>query len=343
MKVPHETTPADAPKRYLRIVTHFAKTLLTWFAARRRTLPWREARTPYRVWISETMLQQTQVATVIPYFERWLRRFPTLAALAAAPLEDVLKTWEGLGYYRRARLLHAGAQRVMQVYGGALPGTYDELQKLPGIGPYTAAATASIAFGEAVLAVDGNVKRVASRLFCLPGEPTLRAVQTKLAPHLPGTQAGAFNEALMELGATVCTSRTPRCSECPVSGDCSAFQAGRVGEFPHPKIRKQVPHYRRFALVYRREGRLWLRQRPENEMLGGLWGFVLSDSAPEGQQLGPVQHAYTHFKVTATPVLVAAPPEVGTWVELNCLPSLAMSKLDYKILAKVSPAATPTP
>ncbi len=322
-------------------MTRFADELLAWFTARQRLLPWRKARTPYRIWVSETMLQQTQVATVIPYFERWLTRFPTLAALAAAPLEDVLKAWEGLGYYRRARLLHAGAQRVVEAYGGELPDTYDELLELPGIGPYTAAAIASLAFGEAVLAVDGNVKRVASRLFCLPGEPTPRTVRVRLEPYLPPTQAGAFNEALMELGATVCIPRTPRCSECPVSRDCSAFQAGRVGEFPHPKVRKQVPHHRRFALVYQQEGKLWLRKRAENEMLGGLWGFVLSDSAPQGQQLEPVQHAYTHFKVTATPVLIATPPEVGTWIELSCLPSLAMSKLDYKIYAKVSPVTAP--
>ena len=317
-------------------MTGFTEALLAWFTARQRPLPWRDLRTPYRVWVSETMLQQTQVATVVPYFERWLRRFPTLEALADAPLEDVLKMWEGLGYYRRARLLHAGAQRVMQ-YGGALPETYAELLKLPGIGPYTAAAIASLAFNEAVLAVDGNVKRVAARLFCLPEEPTPRTVKEKLEPLLPPTQAGAFNEALMELGATVCTPRAPHCHACPVSGDCSAFRTGRVGEFPHPKARKQVPHYRRFALVYQQAGKLWLRRRPENEMLGGLWGFVLSDSAPQGRQLEPVQHAYTHFKVTATPVLVATPPETGTWVETSCLASLALSKLDYKILAKLSP------
>ena len=323
-------------------MTRFAETLLAWFTAEQRTLPWRGARTPYRVWVSETMLQQTQVKTVIPYFERWLTRFPALGALAAAPLEDVLKAWEGLGYYRRARLLHAGAKRVVEDYGGELPKTYDELLKLPGIGPYTAAAVASIAFGEAVLAVDGNVKRVASRLFCLPGEPTLRAVQTKLGPHLPRAQAGAFNEALMELGATVCTPRTPNCLACPVSKSCGAFQSGRVASFPAPKARKRVPHHCRFALVCQQGGNLWFRKRTEDEMLGGLWGFVLSDEAPEGRQLRAVQHAYTHFKVTATPVLVEAPPDVGEWVALSGLESLAMSKLDYKILAELKAAELTT-
>ena len=314
-------------------MTPFADDVLEWFATEKRRLPWRETRTPYRVWVSETMLQQTQVSTVIPYFERWLVRFPTLEALAAAPLSDVLKAWEGLGYYRRARLLHEGAKRVVKDYGGKLPETYDELLQLPGIGPYTAAAIVSLAFGKAVLAVDGNVKRVASRLFCLAGVVTPNAVKEKLEPYLPYTRAGAFNEALMELGATLCTPRTPQCAECPVSEYCSAFQTGRVAAFPEPKVRKKVPHYHRFALVCERGGALRLRKRSENEMLGGLWGFVLSDVAPEGEQLTPVQHAYTHFKITATPVLTAEPPESGSWVELNKVSSLALSTLDYKILA----------
>ena len=172
------------------------------------------------------MLQQTQVATVIPYFEQWLLRFPTLEALAAAPLGDVLKAWEGLGYYRRARLLHEGAKQVVTQHGGALPKRYDALLKLPGIGPYTAAAVASLAFGEQVLAVDGNVKRVAARLFCLSGEVGARDAETHLGPHLPATKAGAFNEALMELGATVCTPRSPRCEACPVSGLLWSLQGG---------------------------------------------------------------------------------------------------------------------
>ncbi len=315
-------------------MTPFAANLLEWFAACGRRLPWREARTPYRVWVSETMLQQTQVGTVIPYFERWLTRFPTLESLAAAPLDDALKAWEGLGYYRRARLLHEGAKRVVTDYGGTLPEIYDELLTLPGIGPYTAAAIAALAFGEAVLAVDGNVKRVASRLFCLSGEPAPRAVKEKLEPHLPHTQAGAFNEALMELGATLCTPRPPHCAACPVSAYCEAFQTGRVAEFPEAKARKKVPHHRRFALVCAKGGALWLRRRGENEMLGGLWGFVLSDAAPAGRQLAPVQHAYTHFKITATPVLTAEPPDSGSWVELDNIAAFALSTLDHKILAK---------
>ncbi len=316
-------------------MTPFADRLLRWFAANKRQLPWRDRPTPYRVWVSETMLQQTQVSTVVPYFERWLTRFSTLEGLAAAPLKDVLKAWEGLGYYRRARLLHSGAKRVVTAYGGRVPETYDELLQLPGIGPYTAAAIASLAFDEAVLAVDGNVKRVASRLFCIPGVVTPNAVKKRLEPHLPRTQAGAFNEALMELGATLCTPRTPNCVGCPVSRYCGAFQTGRVAAFPEPKVRRKVPHYGRFAFVCEREGTLWLRRRGEDEMLGGLWGFVLSDVALPGEQLGAVQHAYTHFKITATPVLVAEPPESGSWVALSDVSALALSTLDHKILAVV--------
>ncbi len=304
--------------------------LLHWFGETGRDLPWRRDRNPYRVLVAEVMLQQTQVTTVVPYFESWLGRFPTLQTLAAAPLDDVLKAWEGLGYYRRARFLHEAARAVGRDYGGELPRRYDELLNLPGLGTYTAAAVASLAFGEDVLAVDGNVKRVASRLFTL-SQPTEKAVKAKLLPHLPKGRAGAFNEALMELGALVCTPRAPRCDACPVSGSCEAFRAGRVAEFPPVKPKKKPPHIQRYALVKMEDGRLWLRQRGENEMLGGLWGFPLSEEPVEGKRLGSVTHAYTHFKITATPVLVSSPLEDGAFVAVGHLPKLALSRLDHKI------------
>ena len=256
--------------------------LLEWFRGGARVLPWREGRTPYRIWVSETMLQQTQVATVVPYFERWLMQFPDLKTLADAPLEAVLKAWEGLGYYRRARLLHKGAQFVIRERHGVIPQTYAELLELPGIGPYTAAAIASLAFGESVLAIDGNVKRVAARLFCLTGEVKPAAVQHVLEPHLPEVSAGDFNEALMELGATVCTPRSPRCHACPLQPYCEAFENGQVAQFPERVKRKAVPHHIRYALVAQRDGALWLKQRGEDERLGGLWGFVLSENKPDG-------------------------------------------------------------
>jgi A/G-specific adenine glycosylase len=310
--------------------------LLAWFRAERRILPWRETRTPYRVWVSETMLQQTQVATVVPYFERWMNNFPNLEALASAPQETVLKAWEGLGYYRRARLLHQGARVVVAEHDGVIPDTYTELLELPGIGPYTAAAIASLAFGERVLAVDGNVKRVASRLFCLPGVVQPRAVHAVLEPHLPEKEAGDFNEALMELGATVCTPRVPRCEACPIRDYCQAFQRNQVARFPEPVPRKKVPHHFRYALVAEKNGALWLRRRGESEMLGGLWGFVLSEAEPEGVKLEPVQHAYTHFKITATPVLVETPPLEGQWIARSDLGTLPLSRLDHKILTRIS-------
>lgn len=322
-------------------MTPFAALLLNWFAAEARSLPWREARTPYRVWVSEAMLQQTQVKAVIPYFGRWLERFPTAETLAAAPLGDVLKAWEGLGYYRRARLLHEGAKVVVTKHGGRLPETYAELLKLPGFGPYTAAAVASIAFGESVLSVDGNVKRVASRLYRISGEVRALEVEKHLKRHLPGHDAGTFNEALMDLGATVCTPRSPRCGACPVSSFCEAFRAGEVGRFPEPKKRKAVPELLRYALVCRKGSALWLRERAETEMLGGLWGFVLSETEPEGEKLEPVRHAYTHFKITATPVLVKTPPAEGGWLERAALSALALSKLDHKVLAVVDESSAP--
>ncbi len=307
-------------------------TLLRWFYQHQRDLPWRRERTPYRVWVSEVMLQQTQVRTVIPFFERWLKRFPHVSALAEAPLDEVLKAWEGLGYYRRARLLHAGAQEVAKDYEGHLPERYEELLGLPGVGTYTAAAIASLAFGEDVLAVDGNVKRVAARLFALPGVVAEKEAKKTLLPHLPRGQAGAFNEALMELGATVCTPKSPLCSNCPISKDCLAFQRGDVSSFPEPKKKKKVPHVKRYALVYERGDSLCLRQRSQDEMLGGLWGFPLVDDAPTGERLEEVQHAYTHFKITVTPVLVEDEPEQSEAISPTSLPELALSKLDHKIL-----------
>lgn len=315
-------------------MTLLARDLLGWFATTQRTLPWRAARTPYRVWVSEVMLQQTQVATATPYFERWMQRFPDIRTLAAAPLSEVLKAWEGLGYYRRARLLHEGAKRVVQDYGGALPERYSDLLKLPGLGPYTAAAIASLAFGERVLAVDGNVKRVTARLFCLPGEIKTRAVEACLEPHLPKTGAGTFNEALMELGAMICRPRAPRCEACPVKTYCAAFQTRQVARFPEAKARRKAPHVYRFALICQEGTALWLRKRSENELLGGLWGFVLCAEEPDGERLEPVTHAYTHFKITVTPVLVATPPENGQWLKLEELGTLPLSRLDHKLLAR---------
>jgi len=251
--------------------------LLTWFRDHARPLPWRiEPRDPYRVWLSEVMAQQTRVAAVIPYFERWLQRFPTVQALADAPLDDVLKAWEGLGYYSRARNLHRAARRICSELGGRFPDDVAGLRTLPGVGRYTAGAIASLAFGRDAAVVDGNVRRVLSRAFALPAahsrDDDLWTIAESLLP--PG-RAGAFNEALMELGATVCTPRGARCLLCPLRESCRAQALGAVERFPEQPPRKPSPeHTVLTALVRRADGRLLLGQRPHDGLLGGLWEFV---------------------------------------------------------------------
>lgn len=323
-----------------------ATDLLKWFEKNKRDLPWREVskskahfRDPYRVWVSEIMLQQTQVKTVIPYFNRWMKAFPTLKSFADTDLDDVLKLWEGLGYYRRARNLHKAAQEVMDEHKGKIPTNAAELTHLSGIGSYTSAAIASLAFGEDVLAVDGNVKRVASRLFCIDGEVKEKDVKTHLEPHLPKGQAGAFNEALMELGATVCTAKNTACANCPLKKYCQAFQKDLVAEFPSPKVKKKVPHKLSFAILYTSQNKVWLQQRDDSGMLAGLWGFPLVEKEPLGLILPEVKHAYTHFKITVTPIFVKSKPKGdGKLVALDAIEDIALSTLDHKILKELKKA-----
>jgi A/G-specific adenine glycosylase len=280
------------------------------------------------------MLQQTQVATVIPYFERWLKKFPTVEDLADAPLDDVLKQWEGLGYYRRARNLHKAAQVIAHERNGVFPIIYEDWLELPGIGPYTAAAISSIVNGEKVLVVDGNVKRVVARLFMIKGDISELIAKKKLERFLPDDKPGDFNEALMELGATICTPKNPKCLFCPVNATCKAYQKGQVAKFPNTKVKAQLPHRHKYALVCIKDDSLWLRQRGEKEMLSGLWGFVLVDGLPTKAKVLPtVSHTYTHFKLTVTPVISKISQETeGKFISLKNLDALALSTLDYKIL-----------
>jgi A/G-specific adenine glycosylase len=279
------------------------------------------------------MLQQTQVATVIPYFERWLKKFPTVRALAEAPLDDVLKQWEGLGYYRRARNFYRAAQTIAFEKKGRFPKSYEDWTQLPGIGSYTAAAISSIVNGERVSVVDGNVKRVVARLFTLEGEVSEKVAKERLEPFLPDDDPGDFNEALMELGATICTPKNPTCLFCPVNEHCQAYQQGKVDRYPTPKAKQQTPHYHKFALVHIKNDALWLYQRNHDEMLNGLWGFVLTSERPKGQTLPKVKHAYTHFSLTVTPVLTKVPKKtVGQFMTIDKLGTLALSTLDHKIL-----------
>ncbi len=297
--------------------------LLPWFATHQRDLPWRRNRTPYRVWISEAMLAQTRVDTVIPYFRRFMKRFPSLRALATAPLDDVLKQWEGLGYYSRARNLHKAAQMIQEHYRGRFPRTYADIHALPGVGPYTAAAIASLAFNLDHAVLDGNVIRVLCRLTGFDQDPSRQKTKQglqSLADRLlvPG-QAGTCNEAMMELGAICCTPSSPTCKQCPLQSVCVAFRTDTVDQLPVPRPKKAVPHKEVGAAVVRDDkGHVLIAQRLATSMLGGLWEFPggtqePNETMPEcvarelkeeldididvGDRLMIVRHAYSHFTI----------------------------------------------
>jgi A/G-specific adenine glycosylase len=255
-----------------------ARALVAWYRAARRDLPWRRTRDPYAIWVSEIMLQQTRVAVVVPYWERWMARFPTAAALAVAPLDEVLASWSGLGYYGRARNLHRGAREVVARYGGRLPDSAGELRSLPGIGRYTAGAIASMAFDRREPLVDGNVARVLARLFAVEEDvksPRGQKRLWQLADELvPADAPGDFNQALMELGATVCTPAAPRCPECPLADSCRARETGRERELPRvpPRTRDaDKPELAATAAWVERSGKVLLARRAPEGLFGGLW------------------------------------------------------------------------
>lgn len=259
--------------------TYFSTELLAWYRRHRRDLPWRRSRNPYYIWISEVMLQQTRVDTVIPYFNRFIERFPTTEALANAPEEDVLKLWEGLGYYSRARNLQAAVREVHERYGGVVPNTKEEISSLKGVGPYTSGAVLSIAYNVPEPAVDGNVMRVLSRYFLIEEDimkGSTRVLMEKLAKELiPDGAAGDFNQGLMELGALVCTPRSPHCLTCPVMEHCAAREAGMEEALPVKKKAKPPrPEYRMAVLIEgtgANVGRVLIRQRPQEGLLARMW------------------------------------------------------------------------
>lgn len=329
-----------------------AHRLIAWHAHQQRDLPWRSApagqRDAYAVWVSEVMAQQTRIATVIDYFTRWMERFPTLESLAAADQQEVLKQWEGLGYYSRARNLHRAAQIVVEECGGVVPGNRSELLKLSGIGAYTAGAILSIAYGQAEPILDGNVKRVLARLWDI--ERSIDETATinelwRLAGEVvraaPEGSAGEVNEGLMELGALICAPQNPNCPLCPVAELCQAARNGTQSERPVRTPRKRTPHYQVAAAVIWEDaplkGRLLIAQRPQNGMLGGLWEFPGGKQEPEdadlpatlrreiqeelaveiavGAPVTTVQHAYTHFSITLhafhTRIVNGTPQAIG--------------------------------
>lgn len=349
--------------------------LLTWYGRVRRDLPWRRTRDPYHIWVAEVMLQQTQVATVIPYYERFLACFSTVEALAMASLDEVLKLWEGLGYYARARNLHAAARTVVAKYDGQVPDTMDDLLSLPGVGRYTAGAILSMAYGQDVPALDGNVRRVLSRLFAVKEDVTRGAGQRQLwalaEELLPPGQAGDLNQALMDLGATVCMPRTPLCGACPLADDCQAHRLGQEERFPVRRQRRPLPHYEVTAgVVWNGDGRFLIAQRPLDGMLGGLWEFpggtrekgeTLQDCLRRelveeldievaiGDLLTVVQHAYTHFRITMhafhCQLGASQPRALGCadwrWISLDDVPRFAFSAADHQIIAALRDPSGP--
>lgn len=350
--LPHSVADSDS----------VADRLLAWYDRHRRSLPWRAdpgvAADPYKVWLSEIMLQQTTVASAGPYFRRFLDRWPTIHDLAAAPLDDVLHGWQGLGYYARARNMHRCAQTIVADHGGRFPDTEEALLRLPGIGAYTAAAVAAIAFGRPATVVDGNVERVVARLDAIgtplpQAKPEIRAAAARLTPqHRPGDYA----QAMMDLGATVCTPRAPRCMVCPLEDVCTARRQGIAAELPRRAARAVRPVRLGAAFWLRRpDGAVLLRRRAEKGLLGGMmevpstaWRLEPWDEAEAAAQAplpldawrplaGAVRHVFTHFELQLTVLAArvpadAAPPAAGLWVPVAHLGDHALPSLMKKVV-----------
>ncbi|MFH1998839.1 MAG: A/G-specific adenine glycosylase [Planctomycetota bacterium] len=360
-------------RRALQIET-VKEAMPVWYARNRRSLPWRRRRDPYAIWISEIMLQQTRVAQAIPFYKRFMERFPDVQSLAKASLDDLLKAWEGMGYYCRARNLHRAARQIVEEFNGKLPGTVDELLLLPGIGRYTAGAIASIAFDHDEPVLDGNVMRVLCRIFAVIDDPKAKATQNRLwtlaRDLIPPGKAGAFNQALMELGAMVCLPRNPRCDGCPVTTICLARIRKIQADLPLKKKKSPVPHKTEAAGVVWKKGRILICRRKPEGLLGGLWEIpgcekrggepleeTLAKSIREKAGIeiridGPlvvVSHTYSHFHVTVSAFTCAwlsgrtraGRGEALKWVKPPDLENYAFPAVVNKILAEVRYGGAP--
>lgn len=350
--------------------------LIGWYRENRRPLPWRETKDPYRIWVSEVMLQQTRVTTVIGYYRNFLRRFPTVATLAASDLQEVLKLWEGMGYYARARNLHRAARIVVTELGGAVPDDVDAFLRLPGVGDYIAAAVQSIAFGRPHAVVDGNVKRVLARLACVDTPVNLPSAHKAFKPLaeklLDRDQPEIFNQAVMELGALICRPETPACSQCPLTADCLACRKKETERFPLRKETKPTPTHAISVGVVFRGHKVLVTQRAPEGLLGGLWEFPggkinSGEDAPSACQrevkeetgleievmaaLTTVKHAYTHFKIKMEVFICRyvsgrvrlAGPVAHRWISIDELDLYPFPKANHKFFPFLKKWEIPPP
>ena len=344
----------------------FAERLLRWFDAHgRKHLPWQENPTPYRVWVSEVMLQQTQVVTVIPYYGRFMERFPTVEALAAGPIDEVLHLWTGLGYYARARNLHACARVIVERYGGLFPETLEEVTALPGIGRSTAGAILALSRGERHPILDGNAKRVLARVFGIGGDPSSAAVLGELWARAdactPGVRAAAYTQAIMDLGATLCTRTRPACTVCPMSDECVAALEGRQAELPGVKQRRERKALEAVLLLAERgkdaERAVLVERRPASGIWGGLWSPPQFESEAEAlewcrrelgllessEALAPIDHAFTHFDLRLNPLRVRCAARAVAvrdaddrlWYELETPPKVGLPRPIHELFARM--------
>ncbi len=331
-----------------------ARTIVRWQRRHgRHDLPWQGTRDPYAIWLAEIMLQQTQVSTVVPYYQRFRERFPDIASLAAASEDEVLRLWSGLGYYSRARNLHRAAQLVVERHAGRFPSAPADIAALPGIGRSTAAAIAAFAFGARAAILDGNVKRVLARHFLVAGFPGERAVEQKLwalaEALVPARDNETYTQGLMDLGATVCTARDPQCTRCPLRETCGAYAGNRVADVPAPRPRKAVPTRRTAMLILRHGNDVMLEKRPSVGVWGGLWSFPELASGEDGaalsarrygcetgpiERLGVLRHGFTHFTLHITP-LVAEVRRIA--------PRAAQPGIVWLPIAEALGAAVPVP
>jgi A/G-specific adenine glycosylase len=356
------TTPTDRQR------DAFRSDLLDWYDDNKRSMPWRETDDPYRIWVSEIMLQQTRVDTVRDYYPRFLEAFPTVEALAAADRDEVLKYWEGLGFYARARHLHEAAQTVVDEHDGTLPDTMDAIRDLKGIGPYTAAAVLSIAHDKPHAVLDGNVTRVLTRVFAVEEDATTTSAQRELRrlanDLLRPDRAGDFNQAMMELGALVCTPSTPLCDRCPLQNVCRAHEAGTEEDYPITPESEPVPHHDIAVGLVFDDDQLLIQRRPDEGLLGGLWEFP-GGKQEDGEtmetacrrelkeELGidvavedlfyTLSHAYSHFKITLHAFrchIEDGPPEARedqpfTWVGLDELDDYAFPRANRRLIEEL--------